>query len=218
MEECAEIAQKIGNRLRYGEALCGLALVEMRLAEYPASRAHLQDAIEIYRGTQSIYNLAYGYASLGDLSYLEGEYTKMGRYFQDCLAIAEENGYPIIAIWALHHIGVAARYEGHHEQAAQLMLESLNRARALQAKQFLLEGLAGMASLNIDRGKIELAARLLSFVEAQGMLPLAWFIPEGEYRRDLAALKFRMEPGAFQAAWEEGRGMTLEEAVEQVID
>ncbi len=82
-----------------------------------------------------------------------------------------------------------------------------------------LEGIAeclfGLAGVSGEAGQPERAARL--FAAAEALLdsigaPLAP-ADRAAVDRDLAALRARLDPAAFVAAWAEGRAMTREQAL-----
>jgi hypothetical protein len=69
------------------------------------------------------------------------------------------------------------------------------------------------------RVRPEHAARLFGAAEA-GREAIGAPLPDAErhaYEQDLAVLRQRLDEGTFVAAWAEGRGMTLEQAVAYAV-
>jgi hypothetical protein len=68
-------------------------------------------------------------------------------------------------------------------------------------------------------GKVDTAARLLSFFEAlreQIGVSEAWVGRMKE--QTLSAIRVRLDESAFAEAWEQGRALTIDEAVELALD
>jgi hypothetical protein len=80
-------------------------------------------------------------------------------------------------------------------------------------EELVLENLAGLASILLEHGRIAQAALLLGMVEAYG-LEMLGPIAQVEFERDRAEARERLPEAEFRFAWEEGRMMTLAQAME----
>jgi hypothetical protein len=103
--------------------------------------------------------------------------------------------------------------------ARSLLTESLTMFREIGLPHGMLMSLERLGGLAVARGQMQRAARLHGTAArlraATGvLLPVAH---RHEYEQDLAAVRFRLDEEAFQAAWAQGRTMTLAQAIEYAL-
>jgi hypothetical protein len=120
----------------------------------------------------------------------------------------------------LHNLGYVAHRQGDHRRAAALFGESLARFRDAGDKRgvaFCLIGSAGVAGATRQP---ERAARLLGAAESllEAIGARIWPSNRADYDRIVAAARAGLDDVAFNAAWEEGRAMSPEEAVEYALN
>ncbi len=105
-------------------------------------------------------------------------------------------------------------------QTAVLLREGVELAGTLQDAWHVVYGVTGLAGVSARQGRAERAARLFGAVqtlcETMGVdVPSpAWRALNG---RDLAAAREQLDTKTFDAAWAQGRAMTLEEAVAEAL-
>jgi non-specific serine/threonine protein kinase len=115
----------------------------------------------------------------------------------------------------LGNLSYAALHQGDYERAEALVREGLALLWELESKYFVNFGLEVSAGPAAAKGQPERAARLLGAAEALreamglGLQPADQF----EIDRYEAAAREQLDEATFEAAWAEGRAMTLEEAV-----
>jgi hypothetical protein len=113
-------------------------------------------------------------------------------------------------------LGFIALAENRRDAAATALRESLALSRAERIAASLLMAVEGLAALSLDRGDAVEAVRLLAATtRPRAELGIATdFYPIGQEMRErtLQAARERLGEAAFAAAWEEGEGLTLEEA------
>jgi hypothetical protein len=113
-----------------------------------------------------------------------------------------------------------ATEQGRVEDALELGKQNLLAWRDLGSLQGIAQSLCGRASaLAVLLGKADAAARLLSCFEAQRErigVSEAWVVRMNE--ETLAAIRARLDEGAFVEAWEQGRALTIDEAVALALD
>ena len=113
------------------------------------------------------------------------------------------------------NLGYVAQHQGDYERAESLQRQFLTLWWELGSKYPIPAGLSGLAGPAVTRGDPERAARLLGASEALletmgvGLQPA----DQAEADRYVAAVRERLDEGTFEAAWAEGRAMSLEEAV-----
>ena len=110
---------------------------------------------------------------------------------------------------------------GDDQHTADLLRESVRLSAALRDTWALGYGLVGLAGVVARRGDSKRAARLFGAAEAlrekTGAIPS--FPPtRALYERDLASVREQIPPETFEAAWTEGRAMTLEEVTAEALE
>jgi hypothetical protein len=121
-----------------------------------------------------------------------------------------------------------ARLEGNTVEAAPLYKKTIviwrelghrgGLARCLEVLAFIANSQAP-SSPDESSAYLKRAARLLGAAEALREASQSEMTPEErtEYDREVTALRAKLDPATFNAAWAEGRAMTIEQAIEFAI-
>ena len=105
-----------------------------------------------------------------------------------------------------------ARKDGDAASAAALVTDAVQDAWAIPSKATVIDGLEILAGIAAEQESFEAAARLFGAAQAaRDATGYGWSVAERD--ADLGALRTSMEPAAFQRAWDEGRTLTLADAV-----
>jgi hypothetical protein len=117
-------------------------------------------------------------------------------------------------------LGWAALLRGNHAQAEALHEESLRLSQELGNKIIVSESLEGLACAAEIRGEAEWAARLFGAAEALRETLGIFHLPSELALREpyVSAAHSRLDEAAWKAAWEEGRAMTLDEAIAYALE
>jgi DNA-binding NarL/FixJ family response regulator len=114
---------------------------------------------------------------------------------------------------AIHGLGVAARLQGDPAGAQMLFREALQVAREKGARLEISECLEGLAGVACDQRRPRRAAQL--FGAAEGLRKEIGADPPpgilADHVRDVAATRAQLEETVFEAAWDTGRSLTLEQ-------
>jgi Tetratricopeptide repeat len=139
---------------------------------------------------------------------------------EEQLATCRELGASELLIHALGAMGHLARDEGDYARARSWYEESLALRRKMGYQLALAQSLEDFASLAGRVQQAQRATRLLGAAEAfcetlGARLPVA---AVQEYERTVAEGRAALGETAFAAAWDEGRAMSLEQAVEFALE
>jgi predicted ATPase/class 3 adenylate cyclase len=156
--------------------------------------------------------LAWMYGNLGDLE-------RRRALHEDVLhrarALSDES---VIAV-QLDQLWMFARDEGRSEDAGEMLKESLRINHDHDRPGGIVENLSHFADFLAARGRAVMAARLLSRAEVLseeiGGVP-AWVEEINE--ETLVVLRTQLDAASFAEAWEQGRAMTVDEAVALALD
>ena len=111
-------------------------------------------------------------------------------------------------------------YQGKYNLAASHFAECIEVSRLISKKGRIVACLIGFGGLCMAQGRAIPAARLLGSAEAllESNLHLLERIARKTFDSTAAALRAQLDEATFNAAWEEGRQMTLEQAVEYALE
>jgi hypothetical protein len=121
--------------------------------------------------------------------------------------------------YVLSNLGNIERYDGNLDRACDLYRESLLLKQEVGDTWAISYTLESCAALAVARGRGERAAWLLGAASAIRQYlgtPLEPFKRE-EYETNLAAARELLAPETFDIEWEEGKGLSVEQAVEYAV-
>jgi predicted ATPase len=155
-----------------------------------------------------LFNLSWAYEELGDAERareLENEYVRRAR----------ASGFPRQVAFGLDLQSSRARTDGRLAIALDAAIEALRIRRDDGDTQHLLDGLSRVAAIHARAGRMKTSARLLSsslhLHDEHGMsVPL---YQEQRNAEMLTLIRGQLDDDAFDAAWDEGAKMSLDEAV-----
>jgi non-specific serine/threonine protein kinase len=162
--------------------------------------------------------------NLGEIARYQGDYARAEACYRESLEIFRAAGRTGGVVQALSSIGHVLVLQGKLEEARPVLLEALGLAHEMDARKMAAEVLTGLSSLILAEkagsGRETLwagrAVRLMgiasAIVEQSGrqMEP----VDQEEFDRNLREARAIMGEEGFETAWEEGRSMTLEQALE----
>jgi predicted ATPase/DNA-binding CsgD family transcriptional regulator len=220
-EDGAALFRRVGDRFGLAITLSGVGVAALQQGDMERANALFEESLKLLREVGNKWGISNVLANLGMASLGRNDHERAGRHFEEALAISREIGDRLSGYVSLYNLALSARARGDHERAAQLYVEGLRLAREMSDKAnaaYCLEGLAGLIG---ERGEPERAARVFgaseALLEAVGAPLYAQAQDRAPYERAINALRSRMGETAFEAAWVEGRQMTLEEAVEYAL-
>lgn len=135
-----------------------------------------------------------------------------------------------MSAWSLFGLGLVALHRGQYEQATAQLKESLIQASEMGYKAGIVDCLHGLAHVAAAEGsqegtlrgkKLARAARLFGAAEAEFEAMSAHFffaVDRAEGDRQVTAIRAQLDEATFAAAWEEGREMTMEQAIEYALE
>jgi tetratricopeptide (TPR) repeat protein len=194
----------------------GLGLVAGEQGDFAQATAWLEESVGLYRQLGDQRGVAVSLHVQGELALLQGDDARAQALEEESLARFRELGDTNGMGSALINLGYVAQHQGAHAEAFALGVKSLAIAREEGTPHGIvlaLECLVG--AMPADR-----AARLLgvttAFREATLTQPMA--ARRQELDRILAATRAELDEATFEAAWAEGRAMSLEQAIAYALE
>jgi len=155
---------------------------------------------------------------LGMAALYKGNPTQAVTWLEESMATFQDLEDKQRVTLCVTHLWMAELERGDLARAVTLLEENLRLLRRLGIKPRIYNDLLGSALVAALRGQSARAVRLWAAAEALreaiGLAIVLWDHVPTDYEAQLAATRARLGEEAFTAAWEEGRTMTPELAVE----
>jgi predicted ATPase/DNA-binding CsgD family transcriptional regulator len=215
LEESLTLSRELGDKQGIAASLQKLGVAARYQGDDAASRALLAEGLALSRGLGDKQGIAASVQNLGILALNQRDSVAARALLGESLALSRELGDRRTMSLSLVSLGSLAGDQGDYAVARELFEEGLALCRESGYKYGTVWGLAGFARLAQAEGQPQRAARLLGALEAlherTGTRPQprerAWV---ERTRREARA---QLDAAIFNAAWETGRQMPLDEAI-----
>lgn len=225
-EESWAIYQELGDKRGVANALINLGSTLYLSGDIDRARALTEQSLSIGQELNDEWYCAYSLCNLATILKHQGDYARARLLAEECLAIVRSVGDTGQTAAALAIMGEIACAERDYVSARSLFTESLGLQQQLGQKNQcvgLLESIAGLTVTMLKEAEIMetmrlqavRATRFFSAAQAQRTL-LGTPLPPIAQPANAAKVKTLQSiivPEDFAAAWEEGKAMTLEEAI-----
>jgi hypothetical protein len=164
-------------------------------------------------------------ARMSDLAYRQEDYPRAEAVFKQALEIFKDTGIMDAVVWITRMLGCVAFHRGQTAYARQLFLESQSLGARLYYRDQIgdpggdLSFVVWTGVIADSLGQPAVAARLLGAVQA---VLETFFKPLDrvdliEYEHLTGKLRLALDETAFTAAWNEGRQLTLTQALNEAL-
>jgi non-specific serine/threonine protein kinase len=219
-QECLALHREIDDPMGAARVLDVLAWLAIQLGNYPEAAALSREVIDRARVTGDRQLL---YGSLGNLAialHAQGQSAAAYELFEQALEVARELGTPFEIGNALNEIGRAESDEGRCDLALKHFTEGMTILHGLGNRPGVIESLEGLASVAAATTAPQRAARLWGAADAlRQEIGYARTVHDSiAYERQVNPLRATLTAEAFDQAWDEGRAMSLDDAVRCALD
>jgi tetratricopeptide (TPR) repeat protein len=149
-----------------------------------------------------------------------GAYAQAQSLYQESLALYRELGDPQLIVVALRSLGRSRQDQADYAGALAAFKESLLMASRSGLVDTVAVSLAALGGVAMAQGHPGRATRLFGSAAAlrEASHGLIGPIDQLNYQQNLAAAQRQLDQAAFARAWEQGSGMSLEQAVAYACD
>jgi non-specific serine/threonine protein kinase len=180
----------------------------------------LEESMSLYDDLEDRSGLALSLNCLGDLQRGQGDYDRAAVLLAQALTLARERNDTRMIVNSSIGLGHAELRLGNSTQAQTHLEEGLALGQELGTDSVLGLSMSGLAGVSVARGQPEWAAGLLGAVDAlfaasEYSLPPA---DRADFDHHVAVTRAQLDEATFEAAWANGRAMSLEEAVAYALD
>lgn len=219
LEESLAIWRELGFKRGIAASLGNLGIVAYEQGDYAAARSLHEESLAIQRAmadkravANSLHNLANVTADLGD-------FTAARALYEESLAIRRELGDRYGIANSLGILGIDATEQGDYTNARHYLRECLRLCLELGIQRTACTMLEAWAQLDYLEQQPERATQIWGATEALREAIGSPQPPKAREDRDSALDAIRKAIGdiEFATAWQQGRAMTLEQAIEMAL-
>jgi predicted ATPase/class 3 adenylate cyclase len=199
--------------LAYARFQLGFAAVEG--GDYQAAVEPLEESLRLFEELGDEYYWGIVAFNLGWALDELGERDRSSALNEESLRRARAAGNTRHIVFSLDLLATIAMREGRTTEALPLVMESLPLSRELRDPGLTADHVRLFASVFAALGKAEVAVRLLAFAMKQ-YEELGLFLPDYVVKskeRTLDAVRTQLDDDEVERAWDEGRRLTVDEAV-----
>jgi tetratricopeptide (TPR) repeat protein len=214
-EESLAIQWELGDRLGIANSLYHLGLAAFYQGDYAASRVRIEESLAIRRELAHRQGIGECLNVLGTVAHFQGDDAASRLLHEEGLAIQRELGDRWGIAAALINLGATCYTQGDYASARTLYEESLGILWELGDRNGVAEALEAFAELAQTQESHERAVRLWSAASALREAIGSPLQPNKleEIDRGTTAARTILGEEVFAVAREEGRAMTVEQAI-----
>jgi tetratricopeptide (TPR) repeat protein len=218
------MSRKVNDKRGTALALNSLGSVAIRQGDYPSARLLFEDGLRILRQVQDKRGIASSLQYLGLVAEHEGNVASAHTFYEESLTAKRELHDDQGAAWSLLNLADVAEQEGDYPVSRLLFKESLLTFRRVGDKSGIATCFEKAARWAASQGMEEHAARL--WASAEGLREV-FRSTSGDSSKEsdhkgsghkLLATGAQVSEAVWKAAWQEGRAMSMEQAIQYALE
>jgi predicted ATPase/class 3 adenylate cyclase/DNA-binding CsgD family transcriptional regulator len=217
-EQSIKLYRQIGHWAGLANALSDMGYFLLVDNQIDKAEEHLDEANLLFqqlniRGRSQLLN------AYGEIALRRGDFERALDYFQESARISNEIGSRINYLWSKGHCGFAELRAGAITEAYKIFAETAQEFQKDGSRIGVVYMMEGMSSFYITIGKAEPAARLIGWADRtrQEISDPRPKLEQADIDKVIAACIAKMGEAAFSGAHEEGKKLSLDEAVELAL-
>jgi predicted ATPase/DNA-binding XRE family transcriptional regulator len=218
-ERAVSVSRAVGDQRIQSMSLYVLGSSALDVGEFAAARAAGQESLATARQAGFPVGAAMAELLLGRVGHLQGDLVQGREHLVASTALFRAANFPWGIAHGLAHLGWVALDEGNVTQARTLFEESLTLGQRVGAATRVLVSLEGCAQLAALDGQPDRALRLFGAAAAQREAGGAGLgLPDQALlTQRIATARASVDPATADAAFEAGRTISLEEAMNEAL-
>lgn len=216
MEELLLLAREHADSFHVRSALTLLGVTAYERGDHRQATQHYEECLSSARAQGSPDDVANALLGLGLTKSEEGLFAEAVPLIEEARALFRAVGNVYWEMVALGSHAYISLLEAKWRQAQPLLVEYLETAQQLREKLNIAASLEGLAVLAAEEGRAGHAARLFAAAEAvreETGGRLLSLRNRTMIKQGISSTREQLGEAAWLAAWEEGRAMTMEQAV-----
>lgn len=219
-EEAIVLFRQAGAWYNLAQTLSILGFTDLSNGDLESAEKLLDEAYELNPQTNDKLGLEFILTGKSQLCLLRGEYEQARAFLQKDIDTQEEVGNRMGYLWGRARLAQVALHEGSVVEAHQILVDVIKNFQIDRNKNGLAFALEQLASLDVVIDKPEVASPLIGWSDAirQEIGDPRQRLQQDDLDRDIAAIIARIGASAYEAAYNSGRELTLDEAVAFALD
>lgn len=219
-EKAIQLYREVGDQIYLANLLSLLAQFRVLNGDIEVGEKYLDESILLWHSNKKANAWEHPKIVKSLILLIRGEYDQAYAILQKALVSAQETGNRMSYLWSRVRLGYVALRAGNLVEAHNLLIETLQDFHKDSYTIGAVFALEGIAALLIATSKPEKAARLIGCADAtrEGIPDMRPLIEEADMYRNMMAILAKIGPSAFEVVYDEGRAMTLEEAVKYALE
>jgi predicted ATPase/DNA-binding winged helix-turn-helix (wHTH) protein/Tfp pilus assembly protein PilF len=221
IEQSLPMVRELGDRSRIAAALSNLGMVALTQRDFILAQAQCEESMVIYRELGDQSGVATSLSNLGNVASGLGDNSTARTLQNESLAIRRDLDDRWGIATCLTNLGNLASNDGDYASARTMFEDNLAIARDLGEIQGIVFALGGLAGVIAALGGPAPAARIWGAVERLREEAGSPLLPDDRLHHDRLVATARAALGddaAFDRAWQEGRALTPEQAMELAME
>ena len=222
LHESEGICRKFDYKDELASVLQSLAYATMEIHGSPAAKqlqSYMEESLALSRGSVDPEAAVRSEGILAKLAFYRGDLAEARKHADLMLDLHKEMGDQLSVTG--HQSGMAhvARQLGNFDEALSLYRETLRDWQKIGHRGAVAHQLECFAFIAKAQEQGERAVKLMSAAEALREASSSPMTPQErvEYDNEVASLRTGMDEKSFVLLWEEGRAMTMEQAIEYAL-
>ena len=220
LEESLALGRAVGTARDVSVVLNALAMLGLYRGEYERAATMQEESLSLAREAGDIRSIAIYTTNLGMTAAVTGEYERAEAFLQEALEGHRKIGAEDMIAPSINLFGFLALSRNDLDRAEDLCVVALRELREraqLPGIAFALDILAGVAA---SRGEIRRAARLWGAAAgSREVTGVPWLLEErAMIEPHIEAARSRLDELSWQGEWENGRVMSLDQAVSYALE
>jgi predicted ATPase/DNA-binding SARP family transcriptional activator len=213
-EESLIISRQLGNQHDVADALQNLGNVARHQGDLAQAQAFYEQSLVLYREIGDVASVANALNSLGIVARLQGDYSQAVTLHEDSLRLRREIGAARGIASSLNNLGLARVEQRDAARAAAAFKDSLALACEQGDKSGILSNVEGLAEVAVIQGQFLYAMQILGAAETWREAIGSPLSPDERIQLEpyINLARVQLDDATFAQTWENGRGLTLEEA------
>ena len=217
VEEGMRVAQAINYEFGTGLILNVRANQAADLQHnFTAAQEYIEESMQIMRKVGNPFFTAISIMGSGDMALMQGNYREARAHLAESERLFRELGDMHMAIGVQSRRAHVERQLGNYAQAIELYHQSVLAWQELGHRVSIAHEFECLAFIACAQAVWQRAVLLFGAAETlrEGLNSPMTATERIEYDQNLSTLRTQMDESTFAAAWAEGRGMTLEQAIQ----
>jgi predicted ATPase/DNA-binding XRE family transcriptional regulator len=220
IKESLGLYRELGNLTGIAVCLNLLSQITMRSGDLKSPVPWIEEGLSISRQLGDQTNEAYILSVSGGLAYWQGNYQQANSCYYEVLLLIEKTGENFLKLWMYVHLGYSFLRQGNIQQARVFFVDSIHNAHLVGSTGILVFAVEGIASLYVDQNQSKRATQLLAWADAmrEKLGDRRPPVEQNSVDRDFATIHSKLNDADFAKLSEQGRAMTVEQAIELALE